>query len=64
MMQDLSHSIMPLLFVLFWLLVIAGGVISITVFLIIAWRWMRAHEKVAQSLKNLVDVLQQNDQNT
>lgn len=46
---------------LLWLSLGVGSLGVIAIFLVAMWRWMRAHEKVAQNLEDLVDVFQKNN---
>ncbi len=45
------------------ILLLGGATVCTVVFLVAMWRWMRAHEKVAQNLDNLVEVLGDEDDN-
>lgn len=48
-----------LFFVLLWLLMMAGGLIGYIILLVAIWRLMRAHESVAESLKELAQKMDQ-----
>jgi hypothetical protein len=40
------------------LFVFAGGIAGSIVFLVAMWRWMRAHERVAERLGEIAEALQ------
>ncbi|MFW6188978.1 MAG: hypothetical protein ACOC7T_00975 [Planctomycetota bacterium] len=46
-----------LVMVLIWLLLVGGWIIGAIVFLVAIWRWMRAHERVADGVQEMVEVL-------
>lgn len=48
-----------LFFVLLWLLMMAGGLIGYIILLVAIWRLMRAHESVAESLRELARKMDQ-----
>lgn len=50
---DMPGAVGGLLVVLLWLLMTAGMVIGYIVLLVAIWRLMRAHESVAESMKEL-----------
>lgn len=39
------------------LLVFAGGIAGAVIFLVAMWRWMRAHERVAERLGEIAEAL-------
>jgi len=46
-----------IILVLLWLGFAAGGVIGWVIFLVAVWRTMRAHESIADSVKEAVGIL-------
>jgi len=46
-----------IILVLLWLGFAAGGVIGWVIFLVAVWRTMRAHESIADSVKEAVEIL-------
>lgn len=46
-----AAGVAGVLFFLVWLLFVAGGIAGYIVFLVAAWRAMKAHESVAASLR-------------
>ncbi|MFO7957726.1 MAG: hypothetical protein R6X33_11590 [Candidatus Brocadiia bacterium] len=44
-------------FLLVWLVMMGGVVVGWIIFLVAAWRLMRAHENLAQRVEELVDAL-------
>ena len=59
---EMAPAIGGLFFVLLWLLMMAGGLIGYIVLLVAIWRLMRAHESVADSLKELARSLKHREQ--
>lgn len=45
------------LFVLVWLGLMLGGLIGYVVMLVALWRGMKAHESIADSLREAIDIL-------
>ena len=54
-----TPGVAELAFLLVWLLMMAGGLIGYIILLVAIWRLMRAHESVADSLKELVQKMDQ-----
>ena len=55
---EMTPAIGGLFFILLWLLMMAGGLIGYIILLVAIWRLMRAHESVAESLKELARKLE------
>jgi len=53
MMPTYGFAGAEIIFLLVWLLFLLGGIAGWIVLLVAAWRLMRAHESVAESLKVL-----------
>lgn len=49
-------SVGGLVFILLWFVILAGSAAT-AVFLVAMWRWMRAHERVAERLGEIAEVL-------
>jgi biopolymer transport protein ExbB/TolQ len=47
------------IFFLFWLFLMLGGLVGWIIFLVAIWRWMRAHERLSDSVGEVVDILRQ-----
>jgi hypothetical protein len=55
---EVGPAIGGLFFILLWLLMMAGGLIGYIVLLVAFWRLMRAHESLAESLKDVARKLE------
>ncbi len=45
------------LFGLIWIVFVVGWIVAVVVFLVAAWRAMKAHERLADSAKEALDLL-------
>jgi biopolymer transport protein ExbB/TolQ len=54
-LETLGYNAVGIVYPIIWLLFVLGSIVGIVLFLLAAWRMMRAHEEIARHLKTIAD---------